>query len=337
MMEAALLQAIHASPSDELAWQALADWLEEQADPRAELARLSLLLRHEPAGAAGGGTRREWEERLQTLLASGLRPCVPLLSNSIGLTLALIPAGTFVMGSPADEAERRPDEEQHDVALTQPFYLGVFPVTQEQYQKVMGSNPSHFSATGGGKHRVRGLDTSHFPADSASWEEAVTFCTKLSALPAEKRAGRAYRLPSEAEWEYACRAGSSTPFHCGSSLSSTGANCNGNWPYGGAEKGPYLGRTTAVGSYTPNAWGLFDMHGNIGEWTADRYEEDYYQRSPWKDPPGPERGSARVLRGGAWLSPGHLCRAADRLRYEPDHQGRNAGFRVACSLPLTTP
>src|SRR5204863_6448340 len=135
------------------------------------------------------------------------------------------------------------------------FHLGVYPVTQAQYEKVMGNNPSQFRP---GKD---GLDTADFPVENISWQNAKDFCAKLSALPAEKSAGRVYRLPTEAEWEYACRAGTTTPFAFGKALSSDQANFNGTLPYGGAAKGPHLNRPAKVGSYKPNAFGLYDMHG----------------------------------------------------------------------------
>jgi formylglycine-generating enzyme required for sulfatase activity len=138
-------------------------------------------------------------------------------------------------------------------------------------------------------------------------------------------------LPSEAEWEYACRGGasSSTPFCFGNSLSSTQANFNGAYPYGGAEAGPSLGRTCPAGSYRPNAWGLFDPHGNVWEWCSDWYAEDYYGKSPAQDPLGPSHGSARVIRGGSWNFYGGLCRAASRYGNGPSARHFNLGFRVA--------
>jgi formylglycine-generating enzyme required for sulfatase activity len=187
------------------------------------------------------------------------------ITNSIGMKLVFIPAGKFTMGSPNDEANRSADEQQHEVAITREFYLGVYEVTQEEYETVMGQNPSWFCAGGDGKERVAGLDTRRFPVENVSWEDAVEFCRKLSARAAETKAGRAYRLPTEAEWEYACRGGarSSEPFHFGAALSSTQANFDGNLPYGGAAKGPYMGRTCRVGSYQPNGFGLYDLHGEL--------------------------------------------------------------------------
>jgi formylglycine-generating enzyme required for sulfatase activity len=214
------------------------------------------------------------------------------------------------------------------------FYLGVYPVTQDQYRKMMGVNPSFFGGKAGGPDN---------PVDQVRVSEAIAFCAKLSDLPEEKKAGRTYRLPTEAEWEYACRAGTTTPFHCGTSLSSKQANFNGNYPYGGAEKGPYLRKPTKVGSYPPNAWGLYDMHGNVLQWCSDHYDPDYYAKSPKEDPKGPEKGVVatgfpndfyRVVRGGCWLDEGRACRAARRFRLQThkDATYRWVGFRVACDV-----
>jgi len=255
------------------------------------------------------------------------------ISNSIGMKLVRIPAGKFVMGSPAGEAEREASEEQHEVAITRPFYLGVFTVTQGQYQKVMGKNPSFFHPKNGGSF--------DHPAEQVRWGEAREFCTRLSALAEEKKAGRTYRLPSEAEWEYACRAGSTTAFHVGDALSSKQANFNGNFPYGGVEKGPYLGHTEKVGSYKPNAWGLYDMHGNVLQWCNDWFDRDYYKKSPKENPKGPEKGAMPtgfddnffvVVRGGCWLDEGRACRSARRFRLQQTEPYRWTGFRVVCEV-----
>ena len=186
---------------------------------------------------------------------------------------------------------------------------------------------------------MKDLDTDDFPVESVSWEDAKKFCDKLSDRAAERRQGRMYRLPTEAEWEYACRGGasSSTPFHYGKSLSSRQANINGNYPYGGAAKGPYLERTCKVGSYEPNKFSLYDMHGNVYQWCNDWYAKDYYKDSPAKDPQGPDSGTVRVLRGGSWNDYGWNCRAALRFRYVPGLRGYGFGFRVACSRPARTP
>lgn len=166
------------------------------------------------------------------------------LTNSIGMKLALIPAGEFQMGSPVGEQGRTDDEHQHRVRITRPFYMGIYPVTQAEYKLVMGSTPSYFSSVAGGKDKIGKQDTSRFPVERVSWNNAQDFCRHL-----RQKEGKIYRLPTEAEWEYACRAGTKTVFHFGDSLSSAQANFNGTCPYGSAEKGAYLGRTCVVGSY----------------------------------------------------------------------------------------
>jgi formylglycine-generating enzyme required for sulfatase activity len=192
----------------------------------------------------------------------------------------------------------------------------------------VGTNPSFFSANGGAKERVKGLDTRKFPVEQVPWGEAVAYCQKLS----ERDGKRRFRLPSEAEWEYACRAGTETPFHFGSSLNGDKANCDGNHPYGTNEKGRDVGRTCRVGSYAANAFGLFDMHGNVSEWCQDWYGP--YHGLAEKDPLRTEEAgeSARVLRGGSWYSFPWLCRAAGRGRYAPASTGNDGGFRVAFLL-----
>jgi formylglycine-generating enzyme required for sulfatase activity len=250
------------------------------------------------------------------------------ITNSIGMKLVRIPAGKFLMGSPTTEAGRNSDEPQHEVEITKDFWLGAYEVTQKQFEAVMRKNPSWFSAAGKGKEQVKGMSTGDFPVENLSWDDALGFFRKLSALPAEKKAGRLYRLPTEAEWEYACRAGTKTVFHFGASLSSTQANFEGNFPYGGAPKGPSLNRTCKVGSYKPNAYGLYDMHGNVDEWCIDWYASDYYSKSPRRDPSGPDAGTARVVRGGAWRSHGVSCRSAIRGERVPAYRGHDVGFRV---------
>jgi formylglycine-generating enzyme required for sulfatase activity len=199
-------------------------------------------------------------------------------------------------------------------------------VTQEQYQRVMGENPSHFTS-------VAGDDTRQFPVERVTWDKAVEFCRRLSSFTEEKDHKRVYRLPTEAEWEYFCRGGllsnkPSPPFYFGNSLSSDQANFDGNYPYGGATQGQNLERTTKVGSYPPNALGLYDLHGNVSEWCSDWYDVNYYERSPRQDPQGPENGTRRALRGGSWYDYGSLCRAAYRFDGEPGSLDYGNGFRV---------
>jgi formylglycine-generating enzyme required for sulfatase activity/serine/threonine protein kinase len=249
------------------------------------------------------------------------------LANSIGMKLALVPKGEFTMGSPKDQTDRGEDEVEHDVEISEPFYMGIHEVTQVQFDKVMGKNPSAFSRLGEGKKDVAGEDTSDFPVESVTWQEAAEFCKKLSELPAEKKAGRVYRLPTEAEWEYACRGGdtSGAPFSSGSTLTTLEAN------FKGAAGEFYLRRTSKVGQAKPNGFGLYDMHGNVWEWCNDWYIKDY-QKGPKKDPPGPVGGSMKVTRGGGWNSIARYCRSASRRPLAPATRYDHVGFRIVCTL-----
>jgi formylglycine-generating enzyme required for sulfatase activity len=228
------------------------------------------------------------------------------LTNSIGIKLMLIPKGKFLMGSPETEKEDI-GEIQHEVTIDEKFYMGATEVTQAQWFAVMETNPSKF----------KGND---LPVESISWEEAVDFCKRLSEMPEEKKAGRKYRLPNEAEWEYACRAGTTTPYHFGSQLNGIQANCNGSMPYGTETQGPYLEKTSAAGKYSANAWGLYDMHGNVSEWCSDSVG-------------GPYSDSERVYRGGCWCFAACVCRSDSRNGPFPvenlDYAG--FGFRVVMS------
>ena len=255
------------------------------------------------------------------------------ITNSIGMTLTRIPAGEFLMGSTGADPGARDDEQpQHRVRISKPFYMGIYEVTQAEFEGIMGTNPSSFTKTGLLEDGPAELDCSRLPVDNVTWYAAVEFCRRLSILPAEKRAGRMYRLPTEAEWEYACRAGTTTVFHSGDTLSSMQANFNGIHPFGHTDKGPFLNRTTTVGSYEPNAFGLYDMHGNLHEWCMDRFERDYYHVSPEEDPEGPQTGTSRVIRGGDWYSDGRDCRSAFRYADVPEGRFYALGMRVVCEL-----
>ncbi len=259
-----------------------------------------------------------------------LRTVTVDLGGGVTMDFVLIPPGKFLMGSPKGEKEREVDEgPQHEVTISRTFYLGKYEVTQEQYQQIVGKNPSAFSAGGACKQAVAGLDTRRFPVENVSWEDATEFCRKLSARDRERRR---FRLPTEAEWEYACRAGTRTPFHFGNSLNGEEANCDGTNPYGTDKKGTFLRRPCRVGSYRPNAFGLHDMHGNVWEWCADWHDKDHYGKSDKKDPQGPEKGTARVLRGGSWGDYARFCRAALRSRGAPGVRSVINGFRVAFRL-----
>ncbi|WP_157605218.1 formylglycine-generating enzyme family protein [Schlesneria paludicola] len=254
-----------------------------------------------------------------------------VVTNSIGMKFVAVPAGTFQMGSPETEAGSRVDERPvHEVEISRPFLMGVYEVTQGEYQKVIGANPSYFSADGPGAKKVAGLTTDRFPVEQVSWIEADDYCKKLSELPEEIAAHRRYRLPTEAEWQYACRAGNSAPFQFGAALGSKDANINGNFPYGGASRGPFLARTTQVGSYAPNAFGLYDMHGNVAEMVGDWYGRFYYQTSPKVDPKGPEQGADRVVLGGSWGTDAARCRAGFRRSNATSGKAYFFGFRVIC-------
>lgn len=233
------------------------------------------------------------------------------ITNSIGMKMVLIPAGEFLMGSPdSDRYGHDQEKPQHVVRITRPFYWGLFPVTQEQYERVTGGNPSRFTG-----------DPSR-PVEQVSWEDASEFCRRLSALPEEEAAGHVYRLPTEAEWEYACRAGSTTRYYFGDSEESIGDYA---WWSENSER-----TTHPVGQKKPNAWGLHDLYGNVWEWCADWYGEDYYSQSPPSDPNGPSSGDMRVLRGGAFYV-GNRASFGCACRYlnPPDVRYEYIGIRVA--------
>ena len=206
--------------------------------------------------------------------------------------------GTFTMGQ---------GREAHKVTLTKPFEIGVYEVTQEQYKKVMGTNPSDFSGP-------------QNPVENVSWDDAVDFCGKLSALPGEESAGYVYRLPTEAEWEYACRAGTTTEYSFGDSDSL------GDYAWYDTNSGK---TTHPVGQKHPNAWGLYDMHGNVWEWCQDCHAD--YPSGSVADPTGPSSGSFRVARGGSWFYAAGDCRSANRRRDSPSYRNSSLGFRVVRS------
>lgn len=249
-----------------------------------------------------------------TFLRPGARPAKPkqenpavvkrpTFRNALGMTFVQPPLGAFEMGDPLQA-----DGRVHSVRLTKPFAIGTHEVTQAQFQSIMGHNPSELRSESG-------------PVDSVTWDEARQFCERLTQHEAERRMGRIYRLPTEAEWEYCCRAGSRGPFAFGGRLSVDQANTRMSG----------LNRPMPPGNYPPNAWGLFDMHGNVWEWCSDWYKSDYYPESPINDPPGPASGIRRVLRGGSWNSPPDQCTSAHRGdRIPPTQRSSEVGFRIVC-------
>ena len=280
-------------------------------------------------------------------IPNGQQPAPQWMVPGLGLEMVWIPPGTFLMGTPPAEIAALKKEyggtwfdaegPQHEVEITKGFYLGKYEVTQGEYASVMGQNPSWFKPDGDGKASVAGMDTSRFPVEKVSWDQAKEFCRNLTDT--ERQAGRLpqneeYHLPTEAEWEYACR-GRQTKvyevFHYGNSLSSEQANFNGEFPFGGAPKGKYLRRTAKVGSYQPNGFGLYDMHGNVWEWCEDYHEATTYSRGNCKDPRGPPGGSSRVMRGGSWDDDSRCCRSAYRSWNAPGIRGSDLGFRLARS------
>ncbi|MBO1058938.1 MAG: SUMF1/EgtB/PvdO family nonheme iron enzyme [Dolichospermum sp. JUN01] len=233
------------------------------------------------------------------------------LGNGVTLEMVEIPGGTFIMGSPESEAGRYSNESPQHQVIVPSFFLGKYPLTQAQYQAIMGVNPSSFQ----GNNR---------PVESVSWDDAVTFCEKLS-----QKTQKNYKLPSEAEWEYACRAGTTTPFYFGESITTDLVNYNGNYTYASAPEGKNRQQTTDVGSFPPNAFGLYDMHGNVWEWCLDDY--DNYSNAPKDGSALTGRGVVKLLRGGSWFNVPSNCRSAYRINYNPAVSYYSNGFRLVVS------
>jgi len=219
------------------------------------------------------------------------------------------------MGSPASEKGRESYESpQHQVTVPS-FYMGKYELTQAQYQAIIGTNPAYFKDKGDNR-----------PVENVSWNDAVTFCQKLS-----QKTGKNYRLPSEAEWEYACRAGTTTPFYFGESITPELVNYDGNYPYASAPKGQYRQQTTDVGTFPPNAFGLYDMHGNVREWCQDDYKENYTNAPIDGSASTIRDGIYKIVRGGSWHSHSENCRSACRNKLSAVNNSGYYGFRVVCS------
>jgi formylglycine-generating enzyme required for sulfatase activity len=243
--------------------------------------------------------QRAWAEHLQTPVK---------LTNSIDMVFTLVPPGEFSMGSPPAEEWHREDEVLHRVTLSKAFYMGTTEVTQEQWKALMDENPSFCIGD-------------ELPVETVTWKQASEFCHKLS-----EKEGKVYRLPTEAEWEYACRAGTSTPFHTGKTIRPDQANYDGTQTYAGGPQGAFREETTKAGQFAPNAWGLHDMHGNVWEWCSDWYAK--YPAGEFTDPTGPAQGDRRVIRGGCWVNFPAVCRSANRGHVPPLSWNFHLGFRV---------
>jgi eukaryotic-like serine/threonine-protein kinase len=291
-----------------------------QADEAA--ARQEAILQRERAEALEKKAQEEQRKRLAAEAAAAKAsldagvigsPYSVTLPGAVKMSLCFCPAGSFTMGSPASEKDRWDnDEDQVKVTLTQPFWLAKTELTQAQWKALMGSNPSHFNGD-------------DLPVEFVRAEDADAFIVKLNEKVPLK--GWKWVLPTEAQWEYACRAGTTTPFSFGSTLNGKEANCNGDSPYGTNTKGPFLKKTKPVGSYSPNAWGLCDMHGNVQEWCRDLW--DGSTKLPGGTNPLGTTGSYRVLRGGSWLVSAQDCRAAARFRTRASYRVNDLGFRPA--------
>jgi formylglycine-generating enzyme required for sulfatase activity len=283
------------------------------------------------------GTRRELPPQpVQPVVSDFSAPTgailAPSFENRLGMKFQLIPGGSFLMGSSDDDVQEAlasaklyredaklewftDEQPQHRVTIAAPFYLGAHQVTQAQWKEVMGDNPSHFNGDS-------------LPVENVSWDDVQVFLIRLN----RRNDGWKYRLPSEAEWEYACRAGTTTPFSFGDTITSAQVNYDGRYPFFGAQKGKYRGKTTPVGSFPPNAWGLYDMHGNVREWCQDAWHKNYdgapNDGSAW------EQGSdnQRVVRGGSWDGGARYCRSAYRFRGAPDFRFDGVGVRLAVRL-----
>jgi formylglycine-generating enzyme required for sulfatase activity len=282
----------------------------EEGPERGELIRLALSLQV-TCTEVEHPERANWQQRLVELLEQGVQPgfgqaSVPV-DEGLEITFTFIPPGSFLMGSPAEEEGRAHDEVQHEVTVENAFYLGIYPVTQAQWRAVMGDNPSHFS---GDDH----------PVENVSWFDCEEFCRKLG-----EKTGRRFRLPTEAEWERACRAGTTTPYFFGEAISPDQANYNAEASSNVQAEG-YRKQTTPVGSFLPNAWGLYDMHGNVAEWSIDGYVADRPANLAAVNEGGDE-GNV-VLRGGSWLGAARACRSASRDNLDPSDRSEDVGFRI---------
>jgi formylglycine-generating enzyme required for sulfatase activity len=274
------------------------------------------------------------------------------VKNSLGMSMILIPPGEFMMGSPESELslwdQHQDNELLHRVRLTRPYRMSIHLVRVRDFRAFVSAANYRTDVEKdpkGGWAVVDGVfkqdrhfnwrnpgfaQQEDFPVVFVSWNDATAFCKWLSTKEKIQ-----YRLPTEAEWEYACRAGTTSPYYFGSSCNGTLANCDGKHPYGTTTKGPFVQRTCAAGSYVANAFGLFDMSGNAFEWCSDWYRGDFFANSRKEDPTGPLTGDARVVRGGGWASWAQSCRSANRGGADPNEGNVDCGFRMIAELEMT--
>ncbi len=310
----ALLAGIVFEPLEETRWLVLADWLEENDDPRrAELLRLHRKLLATCCEPEAHPERKMWQARIVELIAAGVRPCVPhrvvQLPGGVPMTFSFIPPGSFLMGGNVNENEKP----IHKVTLTKGFFLGIYPVTQAQWKAVMGTDPSYSKSP-------------NRPVEQVSWDACQEFCHKLTA---ELNGRGRIELPTEAEWEWACRAGTTTEYHFGDTINIALAHYD--------ERGSWFKLTRKrrkksadVGSFPVNPWGIHDMHGNVWEWCADWFGD--YTPSDQADPLGQSDGRNRILRGGSFNLSALYCRAAYRGKTSTTHWNFIYGFRVCFRL-----
>ncbi len=238
------------------------------------------------------------------------------IAEGVKMDFMLIPAGTFFMGSSTTEYKRdRNEGPAHDITISKPYYLGKFEVTQKQWN-------SFFEGT------VFARKEFEFPGDNMPVETVSGFEAEKFLMDLSSKLNMKFRLPTEAEWEHACRAGTQTPFYTGETISTSHANYDGSKVYKNGVKGLELKQTVDVGMYPPNPFGLYDMHGNVWEWCKDWYDGSFYKESPGTDPTGPPSGSNRIIRGGCWKSHPTKCRSAERDYHNPSKSEELIGFRV---------
>jgi uncharacterized protein (TIGR02996 family) len=306
-----------AHPHEHVRWLIVADWLDDHgfAD-RAELLRLHRMMIDTCCEPDQHPERAAWQARIVELIDQGVKPCVPqhtlMLPGGVPLVGNFIPPGSFLMGGEVDEVE----QPVHEVELTNSFFVGIYPITQPQWAAVMGHGPSHFR----GDRR---------PVECVSWYDALRFCSGLTEL-----VGAGVRLLTEAEWEFACRAGTTTEYHFGDIPSTERMNYRGSATWKGSVEGEYRRQTIPVDTFPPNPWGLFDCHGNVWEWCADSYSgRGFYATSPKSDPLNPPGTSPwRIFRGGGWDYDPAACASSSRNWSDADRGDNSISFRVAFML-----